>query len=140
MLDTFCPYEYMFAFIITPLNPAGKSFVGHIHFAYYNHFKETEHQILHGLLLELAIRNIPVFALSYDADATQTKVFTKKYWDDYGKAIVEKTYDFSFAKEMDNLHNEFGYYVCPDPLHILKRVRNRLVKGKCTLRISPGTI
>jgi len=82
-VDAFFPYEYMFAFIITPINPAGKSFVGHIHFTYENHFKETEYDILQGILAALRARNIPVYALSYDADANQTKAFTKKYWERY---------------------------------------------------------
>ncbi len=53
---------------------------------------------------------------------------------------MNKTYDFSFAKEMERLYSKFGYLACPDPLHTLKRVRNKLVKGKCTLSTALGYI
>jgi len=46
----------------------------------------------------------------------------------------------SFYKRMAAMRKKLGRLSCPDPLHILKRLRSRLLAGKCNLSMSPGSV
>ena len=66
--DSYMPFRYMFAFIVTPIDVRGKSFPVHIHFTHESHFMDQEDLILTTIMDTFEKKGIPVISLSYDAD------------------------------------------------------------------------
>lgn len=113
-----------FVFYLQPLDPRGSCLAVHWHETTSGKATEDEVKLMLDIVRILQLRYIKVVGLASDADGTY-EVFHKKYLRSYAKpehgGVIE-------AKGICEKTKQLAM-IC-DPLHLLKRMRYRLLKGK----------
>lgn len=64
-----------------------------------------------------------VWNIAFDGDKNLKSRFTYPFF----KYIYESTQTHHFFDIYKSMDNYFGYYITPDPLHILKRLRSQIL-------------
>ena len=118
----------LFVFMGTPLNPELHEFPLFSMFSTKDQFSHLQSTAFNTILDYFKSKKIRVHAVSFDAASTNVAKFLSQYWHNYQISVLLSERGVSYRNQLGRVIKSVDVLPCPDPLHILKRIRSRLLK------------